>query len=735
MQNEWIERPILTPLSNPQAHWLRETEEIEAWTPVVLAVAPAQARAIGAHFSALHGLPAPPGVDVTASDLGQHGAALEEALQATRMGPETLNVLLGRGAQGGGPVPTGSGEIEITVLVESQYAAALQNLPADQPLRVVEVGPSTSVDVYGPPVPAWYDTVDRDNEYLKHTKAIVAIIDDGIAFANQRFRQSPTETRVEFFWSMDLPGARATDLGRNQANIWEKPQIDGFLARFDGDEEAIYRATGLLDAGEPRRQPLWFSRTHGTHVLDIAAGCDFSDEERDRFPILAVQLPSQVVTQTSGSLTAIWLELALERILQEAIKLARRVARAKGDVATLPPLLLNFSFGVFAGPKDGTSRVERSISNFISRYRALEGHPACHVVLPAGNSLQSRTQARLTLSNQGQTSEIDWCVLPDDRTASFVHIWLPPDTPDAEEVRVAIAPPNGGPALEAFSRRDHVLDWVKDGSLLARIYHQRVTGFNGPREWIVIAVRPSESDDNREDFVPSGLWRIRVENRSVKPGTGVDLMIQRDDSIRDHRQRGRQSYFEHPDYVRYDPVTGRPAEADNEKSPVKREGTLSAYASLCKTHPKGGNGPHCADDLGDCDPIVVGGYVSTTGKALDYSSSGPVVSGRQGPSSAAASETSRALPGTLAAGTYNNSVIIQRGTSVAAPALLRALATAISKGRSLEDLMDEVRKDESNGIGGPHGRYEKLRPGDDKRMGIGRLAAAVPSSNRRRLSS
>lgn len=743
MTNQWERQPIPDPLRNPQDDWQRSTEKSEAWTPVVLRFSYGFAKTAAEVFCDSNNLPcpgrdAPAGSPTSQDDVQRdgdqqdknHQEAFMELLSAVRLGPETIKALVPS-------VETGHEEsIEVTVMVATEKINEVVELATANKVGVVAIGASTPADYFGKPQPSWFNYYRGDAAHLKGAHAIVAIIDDGIAFANQRFRRGARETRFEMFWSMD-PNPGASVPGRRQPNLWMKDEIDKLLRDFDANEEAIYRATGLLDPARPARQPLWQSLTHGTHVLDIATGAEFADPNAALLPIIAVQLPSTVVIDTSGSPTAHWLALALEKIKDEADELGKRIALVNGT-ETRPPLLLNFSFGVFAGPKDGSSLVEEIIKKFIDSYRSLPGNPECHVILPAGNSLLSRTNARLTLGERKTKRCIDWQVLPDDKTVSFVHIWLPPGAPPQQRIAIKLFPPWGGPERTRKSKLGYRLDWVKDGAVHARLYHQKTTWSNQPREWVVIAIRPTASDDGRGDVVPPGLWRIEIENKGAAPGTEVKLMIQRDDSLRDHRRRGRQSYFEHPEYQRYDRITGRPVEADNATSPVMREGTLSAYASQCIRPPVPGPGPGShshQNDVGDCDPITVGGYIITTGDPAYYTASGPVASGRQGPNLAAASETSLSLPGQLAAGTYNESVVLQRGTSIAAPAFLRALAEEIAQGGSRASLIEKIRQSERNAPSGPHGHYRALQPEDVKRMGVGRLTAPEPPPHRRRITS
>ena len=60
-------------------------------------------------------------------------------------------------------------------------------------------------------------------------------------------------------------------LGRS----WTGTEINKLLGQ---DEEQVYRALGLIDPTSELRQPLRAAVTHGTHVLDLAAGYDWQTE-------------------------------------------------------------------------------------------------------------------------------------------------------------------------------------------------------------------------------------------------------------------------------------------------------------------------------------------------------------------------------------------------------------------------------------------------------------------------
>ncbi|MBJ3778432.1 S8/S53 family peptidase [Acuticoccus mangrovi] len=501
--------------------------------------------------------------------------------------------------------------------------------------------------------------VPEPADHIAANAVVMAIIDDGIAIANDRFRRSAGETRVETFVSLRLAGGHVT------AHRFEREEIDQLVANAGGDERMVYRMMDLIDPASDRRQPLRFSRSHGTHVLDLMAGDAWrgrpqTPEER---PIIAVNVPSEAIEDRSDSLMPASLDRALREVLLAAVRLGIRMS-VDPDAPSFPPLVLNLSFGMFAGPCDGMGKNERLLRRFLEIYRALPGAPRCEITVAAGNSFQSRAMANTHLAT-GEPLTLDWSVLPDDKTSSFVEIWLPERSSGGAEISVTLTPP-GGP-VSPPSRLGEMIDLSAGGDAAARIYHQEVSRQGGPavREVVTLAVRPTTGDRPGVVVAPAGIWTLTLTGTPVEGVTvEVDIRTQRDDKVTFRPPRGRQSYFDDPNYRRFD-ATGRMINDTNgEVGPVTRSRTLNAYAS----------GPEAGG------PLLVAGVRRTDLSPALYSTAGPSAGGRPGPTVCAQSEGSPSHIGVLATGTYSGSVAAMRGTSVAAPQAARQIANAIAAG-------------------------------------------------------
>jgi hypothetical protein len=583
---------------------------------------------------------------------------------------------------------------------------------------------------------------------------IIAIIDDGVGIANRRFRETKTTTRIAHF--LDLAPGTATNspqpVDELLARSWTGGEINKLLLKYPDDEEGVYRALGLI--GERKgRQPLRAAVSHGTHMLDTAAGYDCGSQDpgiRGKIasrPIIAVQLPTQIPEDRSDA----WLPQSLKRALDWILVKAVELSAVRTGTTRRLPLIVDCSFGSMAGPQNGESDVERRITQFVKTYR--EGNPdqrLCTVVMSAGNTFQLRAAASVSLGPGRRSCELPWRVLPDDKTPSFVEIWLPETDVSGQQVEVSLVPPRDAPE-ETWSLLDDnkTLDWTINDIVHARLYHQGwKTAEGGSQECVTIAIRPTADDGDPEPVVPAGLWRIKMRAKGgLTKELNIDLRVHRDDAGMYTRGKGRQSYFYDPIYEEFDPELDRSArderDESDEPSPQAR---VTAGGGPSARHGGGGGrrrrrrsvvrtqGTLNAYGFG-AGTLLVGGYRHSDGAPAAYSAAraengrgaGPRRTGTRAGTSgdnpeltmiAAVTEESPALQGILATGTYSGSVAILNGTSVAAPLAVRALADEIAAGRSVTDLINTASVFETSNPRGPHGPYQPNRP---LRFGMGRL--------------
>ncbi|NQV99216.1 MAG: hypothetical protein HQ483_05935 [Rhodospirillales bacterium] len=541
--------------------------------------------------------------------------------------------------------------------------------------------------------------------HLIGDEVIVSIVDDGIGFAHERFRIDQHHSRIECYWDMRVPGFAAGPGEKLGGIALTKTDIDALLKSHGTDEHALYRACGVLGLRPDQRQPLAMKRSHGTHVLDIASGYDYRQPEQraaaEKRPIIAVQLPSESIAERSDVYTAAWLTLALEKIQWQAIVLAHQIATKTRTEIRYLPLTINLSLGTFAGPHDGLAVVETVIDEFVTAYRMMPGSPPCELIVPAGNGFQSRAFAQMEAGATDMLQTLNWRIKPDDRTSSYLQIWLPQNSSTSQQIEIALVPPVQRPKMPIFSVLNKMLDLKQGGQTLARIYHQLVPRENGQnRERIVIAVQATALDGGESSRCPSGIWQVLVRNKTLPAMQKIDFRIRRDDSLAGQKMTGRQSYFDQPDYVVFEEGNGRYRDdLDHETGYVTRRGTFNTYAT-------------------GATPITVGGYRLSDGIPSSYTGAGPASGQQAGPAISAVSDESPYFQGVIAAGTYSGSVATQNGGSVAAPSITRIVADLLAVGFSRHDLIGSVRKVEQAGRTGPHGNYQ---PPIQARLGVGRF--------------
>lgn len=510
---------------------------------------------------------------------------------------------------------------------------------------------------------------------------VVGIIDDGIAFAHERFRNADGTTRVECFWRQDGPHDPTSPTVEFGSEICKrdhggKPGIDRLLREStvggSVDEETLYRRAGLIDFAEPggKHKAAAWRAAHGTHVLDLAAGADPA-ENVDNRPIVGVQLPTSVVEDTSGA--------GLEDKLLRGIRyILDRADAMSGDGDPLP-VVINFSWGTIAGPHDGTSSLELGLDREIVRQRKRP----LRIVLPSGNSHLSRCHAAVKFPPEVDPDaglvELCWRVQPDDKTPSFLEIWLPHQgarPPGSDRIRLSITTPDG--VSTALLGETHGTDVTVRNN--GEVICQAAYSFNPPpkaRGLFHVCLQPSArlqpaSPPLDDKIAPSGLWKVKLHNVSLGPTDVVHAWIHRDDTVFGYPRRGRQSYFDDPCYKRFD-SQGREIEQDDhpEQPPchVKRDGLINALATGQQT-------------------IVIGGYQRSELRFAKYSAGGPITppagssaAHRDGPDAVAVSDDSEVHFGVLAAGSHSGSVVAINGTSVAAPQIARCVADELASGR------------------------------------------------------
>ena len=479
----------------------------------------------------------------------------------------------------------------------------------------------------------------------------IAAIDDGIAFLNARFRNGPTQTRIQAIWLQAPEGLDPGGVicGRTLSGA----EIDELLA--GGEREVdIYRAINRTLRPGTERQSTHHRASHGTHVLDLAAGAapqGATDADMRAFPILAVQLPPAALRDTSGR--------RLEGYVVQGLRwlIAQNLRQAAG--APPGPLVVNLSLGSLAGPGDETAFLADWLKHEVDRYARLAPGAVLRIVAAYGNARRARVVARAEL-RAARDLALDWCILPDDHTPSFLEMRA--DTQQAGLLRLVLQTPDS---------MDEPLDipWPEPGEnwTLGNPVRAMVTGVaEDGRRMVQISTAPTAGAGTTN---APGRWHVRIASRDEAPAL-ISLRVQRDDTPAGYRTLGRQSWLDHPLGWEWDDETrdwtAPQATKTPVPSPITREGTAVAF---------GGTNTHNVFFVGAVRPRP--GKGTGTHPAL-YTGSG-VFSLRPmgestGPTLAALGDDGAILSGRRASGVLSGTTARLSGTSVAAPAVTRALA-------------------------------------------------------------
>ncbi|ACC74847.1 S8 family serine peptidase [Paraburkholderia phymatum] len=538
---------------------------------------------------------------------------------------------------------------EIGMPVVPDDAPATNTMP-DAETLAAGTGP-----VFGPVPPTSASAVSA----APGPMVFLGVMDDGLAFAHERFRSTatPSATRIERFWNQD--DASGAPPALHYGRQFTKAGIDALLACCTQggqvDEDAVYAQAGYINV-----RKRW---AHGTEVMDLAGGlrpnplhaASMSPDERAQRDALAnvrllgVQLRTagRTVRDTTGRWFAVHALDAMRYILRCADDLA---GGAKYCV------VLNLSYGYMAGPHDGSSIIESAIDELIALHHDLS------VVVPAGNSNVLRCHASFSVAN-GASKDITWRALPDCATPGFLEIWLP-DHADESNVTVQIRPPWGDPSPAIAVK--NIAAWQNGRDVLCTVvYLDRAA--TGRRTMILIALAPTVTRQPARIAAPAGNWVVTLANRASTNGSlDIHAWVQRNETAYGFPLRGRQSRFEDPRYKRFfGGMHVRDSDDNNTDSWISRRSTLNSIAT------------------GDAT-VVVGAYRRTDGTAAVYSSTGPSLrqTVRDGPDAAAISEDSPACAGVLGASTRSGSLVAMSGTSAAAPQVARLLACARVLGKA-----------------------------------------------------
>ena len=320
--------------------------------------------------------------------------------------------------------------------------------------------------------------------------SVVGIVDFGCDFQHRNFRSPNGATRLEAIWHQG--GGLATGSPFGYGRIYEAAEIDAALRQV-----TPYAALGYGPARDtPRSQG-----THGTHVMDIAAGNGNGTGVPGFAPdaaLIFVDVSSDDIAWSGPEVVGTSFGDSVQ--LLEAV---RFIFDRAGD----RPCVINISLGTNGGPHDGTTLVERGLDE-LAREK-----PNRAIVIAASNSYADGIHASGTVA-AGVALDLDWDRPPSSGWQDELEIWYSGNDvldvelsmPDGTSLGV-VEPDENGEAQDASGR-------------IAVLVSNRTKDPTNGDNMIGIYVR---------DGLPTGRWRVRLRG---KQGTSVAFhaWIERDDN-------------------------------------------------------------------------------------------------------------------------------------------------------------------------------------------------------------
>lgn len=473
---------------------------------------------------------------------------------------------------------------------------------------------------------------------LDPSAVFTGVVDVGISPFHERLKATTDTTRVITCWQQaGAWTANGPPFGSEITAI----DIDAAFEDAANKDVALDEETALRTHYISRPDVMFGSRevdfraAHGSHIADLAAGgvpCPTATG-KIKNPIFAVNMPPRYSHGSAGNFLEFFAFAAVVRIVDLAEQLWQEVHRGTSDGQFVPggfPLVINLSFGMQAGAKDGSGLFERLVRELVSNRDA-----PTDIVMPAGNDNLNRGTARALVGETKdkakygdlkpkKTFTLKWRVPPSDRSSNFVELWFPAIEPKPRtDIEFCLIPP-GVTATDDMWHK--VIGWNRDenkplnqytepdllrGAIrLYRIFRQQ-SATQEIRPQIIIGVMPTEFFGSMADeppvLAPAGLWTIKI--RAKGDAINVSAHIQSDQDIRPGR--GRQAIRSYFDLESYDThtnpegshpnvPTGMPQDSVylarafgdhyvhlddwENQGPVQRKGTNNAIATTPSIH-------------------------------------------------------------------------------------------------------------------------------------------------------
>ncbi|MCP4457158.1 MAG: S8 family serine peptidase, partial [Cytophagales bacterium] len=314
---------------------------------------------------------------------------------------------------------------------------------------------------------------------------IIGFIDTGIDIDHPTFQDSNGNTRILSIWDQNKTGTPPS--GYNYGTIWSATQINnGSCTHVD-------------------------QLGHGTHVAGIAAGNGNSTTGQTDFIGMAPEADIiMVASKTSFSDYFVEYSTQIDYVI-DAVNYIATKAKSLGK-----PWVINISFGMRGGPRNGSSLYERAISEFINDNNFGKGRL---IIKSAGNSRYSSTvnNEEDKIHAGGNSTSSKQFRLRDDQgtvgNSATIEIYYP----TSDNYSITITSPNGivyGPVTknDTFFTENTNDGWVSINNFFLEedIYYEGsdATGL------IFLNDYDPEDDGIIENHLVNGTWTLAVSGGS-----------------------------------------------------------------------------------------------------------------------------------------------------------------------------------------------------------------------------
>ena len=308
--------------------------------------------------------------------------------------------------------------------------------------------------------------VQRPPLSLTGRGVLVAVIDSGIDYENDVFRNADGTTRIRNLWDQTIPGnpperyAIGTEYTREEINE---------ALRAPTRQERLQIVPSQDISG------------HGTSVTGIAAGN--SDEYQGiafESELLIVKLG---IPREEGFPRTTELIQALDYVVRKALEYQM-------------PVAINLSFGNTYGPHDGSSLLERFIEDIANTWKSV-------ICIGTGNEGNAAGHTSGTLIDSEET--VIQLAVQENSPSLNVQIWKA----YFDLVDISLISPSGvriGPIQEVLGSQRFTI-----GNTQILLYYGEPNPFSIDQE-IFIDFLP------RDSYIDSGVWRIVLTPRDIVNG-------------------------------------------------------------------------------------------------------------------------------------------------------------------------------------------------------------------------